>query len=148
MSDMTTAPLTHMATLQSNPDLFTATAFKLPHNRPGTVSLSLSENDEEPGTKERTGYRPLEFLITTGPGPVPRLNEVGARLLVLHNHVPAHYIDTLPPLSHMQPKSQHAAAQHASCAWCVSRCGKVSLLCVHLQCHCRFDRHCSTGNHS
>jgi hypothetical protein len=27
-----------------------------------------TENDEEEPVKERPGYRPLEFLITTGPG--------------------------------------------------------------------------------
>ena len=30
------------------------------------MSLSLSENDEDPGVKGRPGYSSLEFLITTG----------------------------------------------------------------------------------
>eukprot|EP00877_Chromochloris_zofingiensis_P002669 jgi/Chrzof1/12402/Cz06g33060.t1_CYP28 len=64
------------AGLQPNTELSEATAFKLPHSRPGTVSLSLSENDEDPKLKDRSGYRNTEFLITTGPGPVPRLDGV------------------------------------------------------------------------
>lgn len=59
---------------QPNPELSDPAAFQLPHSRPGTLALSLSENDEEPGVRERPGYRPTEFLITTGPGPVPRLD--------------------------------------------------------------------------
>ncbi|PNW75777.1 hypothetical protein CHLRE_12g561000v5 [Chlamydomonas reinhardtii] len=61
-------------TVQSNPEVSEASAFKLPHYRPGTVSLALGENDEEPQLRARPEYRPVEFLITTGPGPVPRLN--------------------------------------------------------------------------
>ncbi|KAF6264781.1 cyclophilin-like domain-containing protein [Scenedesmus sp. NREL 46B-D3] len=60
--------------LAINTDLASPGPFKLTHSRPGTVSLSLSENDEDPGIKDRPDYRALEFLITTGPGPVPRLD--------------------------------------------------------------------------
>jgi peptidyl-prolyl cis-trans isomerase B (cyclophilin B) len=42
--------------------------------RPGTVALSLGECDEDPAVRSRPGYQPFEFLITTGPGPAPRLN--------------------------------------------------------------------------
>ncbi|KAG1676816.1 hypothetical protein FOA52_010325 [Chlamydomonas sp. UWO 241] len=62
------------AGLQMNSDETSASAFKLTHSRAGVVSLSLSENDDDPGVKGRFGYAPLEFLITTGPGPVPRLD--------------------------------------------------------------------------
>jgi len=62
------------ADLQANPDLSSSASFKARHMRPGTLSLSLSENDEDPAVKGRPGYRQSEFLITTGPGPVPRLD--------------------------------------------------------------------------
>lgn len=39
---------------------------RLEHSRPGTVSLSISENDDDPILKQRPSYRPTEFLITTG----------------------------------------------------------------------------------
>ncbi|KAI5071402.1 hypothetical protein GOP47_0013653 [Adiantum capillus-veneris] len=52
-----------------NPD-----AFKIPHRRPGTVSLCLSENDDEDQFKLDPDYRNVEFLITTGPGPAPQLD--------------------------------------------------------------------------
>ncbi|GLC46741.1 hypothetical protein PLESTB_001358500 [Pleodorina starrii] len=62
------------ATVQPNPEVSEASAFRLSHYRPGTVSLALGENDEEPTLRQRPEYKPVEFLITTGPGPVPRLN--------------------------------------------------------------------------
>ncbi|EFJ49394.1 hypothetical protein VOLCADRAFT_89777 [Volvox carteri f. nagariensis] len=62
------------ASVQPNTEVSEASAFRLPHYRPGTVSLALGENDEEPSLRLRPEYRPVEFLITTGPGPVPRLN--------------------------------------------------------------------------
>lgn len=64
------------AGLQANPELSSAGAFQLGHNRPGTVSLSLAENDEDPSIRSRSGYHATEFLITTGPGPAPRLDGV------------------------------------------------------------------------
>ena len=39
---------------------------RLEHSRPGTVSVSLSENDDEPQIRQRANYRNTEFLITTG----------------------------------------------------------------------------------
>jgi peptidyl-prolyl cis-trans isomerase B (cyclophilin B) len=61
--------------LVQNREVSESTSFKLNHNRPGTLSLSLSENDEDPSVKARQGYLgSLEFLITTGPGPCPRLD--------------------------------------------------------------------------
>lgn len=42
---------------QVNTDLASPGPFKLSHSRPGTVSLSLSENDEDPAIKERSDYR-------------------------------------------------------------------------------------------
>jgi hypothetical protein len=47
---------------------------RVSHNRPGTVSLALAENDDDPFIKQRSTYRPTEFLITTGPGPAPSLD--------------------------------------------------------------------------
>eukprot|EP00898_Chlorokybus_atmophyticus_P007995 jgi/Chlat1/8197/Chrsp76S07661 len=58
----------------SNPDILSPQAYKLPHRRPGTVSLALSVNDDEDSTILEGGYRNTGFLITTGPGPVPSLD--------------------------------------------------------------------------
>ena len=55
----------------SNPDTASAAAFKLTHSRPGTLSLALSVDDGE----EVSPTAPMtRFRITTGPGPVPRLD--------------------------------------------------------------------------
>jgi peptidyl-prolyl cis-trans isomerase B (cyclophilin B) len=43
--------------LQANTDLASPNPFKLTHARPGTVSLSLSENDEDPKIREKSDYR-------------------------------------------------------------------------------------------
>ena len=51
-------------------------AFKLRHTRPGTLSLALAENDDAAYIRERRGYRSLQFLITTGPGPQPALDNI------------------------------------------------------------------------
>ena len=52
--------------LQPNSDISSSRAFALGHTRPGTLSLSLTESDEDPGVRSRPGYSSLEFLITTG----------------------------------------------------------------------------------
>jgi len=60
----------------SGGDLTSSTSFLLRNTRPGTLSLALADpvnNDEEP-YRERPGYVPLGFVITTGPGPVPSLD--------------------------------------------------------------------------
>jgi hypothetical protein len=62
---------------QLNSDISSSAAFSLYHSRPGTVSLSLSENDDDPKVKSQPGYGNLEFLITTGRSP-PHL--------ILHRH--------------------------------------------------------------
>ncbi|XP_050374719.1 peptidyl-prolyl cis-trans isomerase CYP28, chloroplastic [Argentina anserina] len=49
-------------------------AFELTHSRPGLLSLSLSENDDEDEIKFDPDYRNVEFSITTGPGPCPQLD--------------------------------------------------------------------------
>ena len=36
------------------------------HSRPGTLSLSIGTNDDDPGIRQRPGYRNTEFVITTG----------------------------------------------------------------------------------
>ena len=66
--------LTPLAELPPNPDLVSAAAFRLNHVRPGTVSLNLSENEDDEFIKMQKGYQPLSFLITTGPGPAPSLD--------------------------------------------------------------------------
>jgi peptidyl-prolyl cis-trans isomerase B (cyclophilin B) len=54
--------------LPPNPDMVSPSAFRLRHSRPGTLSLNLSENEDEPYIRDARGYRNLSFLITTGPG--------------------------------------------------------------------------------
>lgn len=61
--------------IASNPDILSPAAFKLRHDRPGMVSLNLSENMDEEYVRNRKNYTEMSFLITTGPGPVPRLDE-------------------------------------------------------------------------
>jgi len=61
--------------IESNSDLLNPSAFKLRHDRPGMVSLNLSENMDEDYVRNRKNYTEMSFLITTGPGPVPRLDE-------------------------------------------------------------------------
>ncbi|XP_068653626.1 peptidyl-prolyl cis-trans isomerase CYP28, chloroplastic-like [Aristolochia californica] len=60
--------------LVSNSETVDSKAFLLKHLRAGTVSLCLSENDDEEGIKLDPNYRNVEFLITTGPGPCPQLD--------------------------------------------------------------------------
>lgn len=45
------------AGLPVNSDLAIPGPFKLSHSRPGTVALSLSENDEDPAIKDKPDYR-------------------------------------------------------------------------------------------
>jgi len=62
--------------LKPNSDVSSAAALRVgAGDRPGTVALSLGENDEDPAVRSRPGYVPFEFFITTGPGPAPRLND-------------------------------------------------------------------------
>ncbi|CAN4113141.1 unnamed protein product [Withania somnifera] len=49
-------------------------AFVLEHSRGGIVSLALSENDDDDDVKMNPNYHNVEFLITTGPGPCPQLD--------------------------------------------------------------------------
>ncbi|XP_010259081.1 PREDICTED: peptidyl-prolyl cis-trans isomerase CYP28, chloroplastic-like [Nelumbo nucifera] len=49
-------------------------SFLLSHLRPGVLSLCLSENDDDEEIKLNPNYRNVEFLITTGPGPSPQLD--------------------------------------------------------------------------
>lgn len=60
--------------LSRNMESINSEAFKIPHLRPGMVSLCLSENDDEDQFKLDPDYRNVEFLITTGPGPAPQLD--------------------------------------------------------------------------
>ncbi|XP_027338722.1 peptidyl-prolyl cis-trans isomerase CYP28, chloroplastic isoform X1 [Abrus precatorius] len=60
--------------LPRNTETVDAKAFVLTHSKPGVVSLSLSENDDDDDIKLDPGYRNVEFLITTGPGPCPQLD--------------------------------------------------------------------------
>lgn len=59
---------------EGNPDLLSSAAFRLSHRRPGTVSLNLSENEDDDFIRFDPKYRNLSLLITTGPGPVPSLD--------------------------------------------------------------------------
>lgn len=67
-------PPTHIRLSQGNQDTLAPSAFRLPHLRPGTVSLALGENDDDTNVQQRPAYTCTAFLITTGPGPVPRLD--------------------------------------------------------------------------
>ncbi|KAG0586228.1 hypothetical protein KC19_2G073900 [Ceratodon purpureus] len=60
--------------LDRNEEVVRGNSFKLRHQRPGTVSLCLSENDDEEAIKLNTDYRNVEFMITTGPGPASQLD--------------------------------------------------------------------------
>ncbi|CAL5226930.1 g9808 [Coccomyxa viridis] len=60
--------------LLPNTELLDALSFRLEHSRPGTVSIAIAENDDDPLLRQRSNYRYTEFLITTGPGPVPSLD--------------------------------------------------------------------------
>ena len=62
------------AAIGRNPDLLASTAFKLQHLKPGTFSLNLSENEDDDSIKYNIDYRPLSFLITTGPAPAQSLD--------------------------------------------------------------------------
>lgn len=60
--------------LERNLETVEPGAFRLRHAKPGTVSLCLSENDDEDQYRLSPDYRNVEFLITTGPGPCPQLD--------------------------------------------------------------------------
>ncbi|XP_057431886.1 peptidyl-prolyl cis-trans isomerase CYP28, chloroplastic [Lotus japonicus] len=60
--------------LPRNTETINPNAFALTHSGPGVVSLSLSENDDDEEIKLDPLYRNVEFLITTGPGPCPDLD--------------------------------------------------------------------------
>ncbi|MBA0869216.1 hypothetical protein Goshw_024894 [Gossypium schwendimanii] len=60
--------------LPRNTETVDSKAFLLKHSRPGVVSLCLSENDDDDEVKLDSEYRNVEFLITTGPGPCPQLD--------------------------------------------------------------------------
>eukprot|EP01023_Acetabularia_acetabulum_P041356 TRINITY_DN4029_c0_g2_i1.p1 TRINITY_DN4029_c0_g2~~TRINITY_DN4029_c0_g2_i1.p1 ORF type:complete len:274 (-),score=28.40 TRINITY_DN4029_c0_g2_i1:166-987(-) len=60
--------------LVSNDEVLNSKSFRLKHYYPGTVSLSLSTNTDEIYITDQKDYRNTEFLITTGPGPVPSLD--------------------------------------------------------------------------
>ncbi|XP_010913825.3 peptidyl-prolyl cis-trans isomerase CYP28, chloroplastic [Elaeis guineensis] len=49
-------------------------AFQLKHLRPGTLSLCLSQNDDDEAIRLNPNYHNVEFLVTTGPGPCPQLD--------------------------------------------------------------------------
>ena len=58
-----------------NPELLAPASFQQKHLRPGTVSLALAAatGDGEVGSMSRNSAQ-TEFLITTGPAPVPSLD--------------------------------------------------------------------------
>lgn len=61
--------------LARNTEIVDPKAFKLKHSRPGTLSLCLAQNDDDEGIKLNADYRNVEFLVTTGPGPCPELDD-------------------------------------------------------------------------
>ncbi|XP_010244784.1 PREDICTED: peptidyl-prolyl cis-trans isomerase CYP28, chloroplastic [Nelumbo nucifera] len=60
--------------LVRNTETVDSKSFLLGHSRPGVLSLCLSENDDDEEIKLNPNYRNVEFLITTGPGPSPQLD--------------------------------------------------------------------------
>lgn len=60
--------------LVRNTETIEARAFQLGHSRAGVVSLCLGENDDEDDIKLDPDYHNVEFMITTGPGPCPQLD--------------------------------------------------------------------------
>lgn len=60
--------------LVRNSETVDSRAFELRHSRAGIVSLCLSENDDDDGIKLDPNYHNVEFMITTGPGPCPQLD--------------------------------------------------------------------------
>ncbi|VAI90944.1 unnamed protein product [Triticum turgidum subsp. durum] len=50
-------------------------AYQLRHTRPGTLSLCLEQNDDDDSIKLSPNYHNVEFLVTTGPGPCPELDD-------------------------------------------------------------------------
>lgn len=62
------------STLMRNKEVVDPKAFQLKHSRPGTLSLCLSVNDDYDEIKLDPDYRNVEFLVTTGPGPCPQLD--------------------------------------------------------------------------
>ena len=53
---------------------------RLQHFRPGTLSLAISENDDDQSVRLRQDYRNTEFLITTGQAHVPAV-QMNAHML-------------------------------------------------------------------
>ncbi|KAH0450542.1 hypothetical protein IEQ34_021234 [Dendrobium chrysotoxum] len=60
--------------LARNMDSVDPKAFQLKHSRPGILSLCLAQNDDDEEIKLNPDYRNVEFLVTTGPGPCPELD--------------------------------------------------------------------------
>ncbi|KAI3966859.1 hypothetical protein MKW92_011523 [Papaver armeniacum] len=60
--------------LARNTETIDSKSFALGHSRPGVLSLCLSENDDDDDIKLDPTYRNVEFLVTTGPGPCPQLD--------------------------------------------------------------------------
>ncbi|KAE8730772.1 Peptidyl-prolyl cis-trans isomerase CYP28 [Hibiscus syriacus] len=60
--------------LPRNTETVDSKAFLLKHSRAGIVSLCLSENDDDDEVKLDSDYRNVEFLIISGPGTCPRLD--------------------------------------------------------------------------
>lgn len=60
--------------LVRNSETVDSRAFELGHSRAGIVSLCLSENDDDDSIKLDPNYHNVEFMITTGPGPCPQLD--------------------------------------------------------------------------
>lgn len=44
------------------------------HRRAGTLSLAIAENEDSTDRTLSGDYHPTQFLVTTGPGPAPKLD--------------------------------------------------------------------------
>ncbi|KMZ72195.1 putative Peptidyl-prolyl cis-trans isomerase [Zostera marina] len=60
--------------VSKNSETVNPKSFQLTHMKPGTLSLSLSENDDYDEVRLDPEYRNVQFLVTTGPGPCPSLD--------------------------------------------------------------------------
>lgn len=84
--------------VSKNSETVNPKSFQLTHMKPGTLSLSLSENDDYDEVRLDPEYRNVQFLVTTGPGPCPSLdnrNIVFGTVLegtaMLHSSSPSSY---------------------------------------------------------
>lgn len=96
--------------LDRNEEVVRGNSFKLGHQRPGTVSLCLSENDDEEALKLNSDYRNVEFLITTGKDMNACIGTLCCLRVCLKTNLSHYHI----------PTSTHGAMLHARPRTCSS----------------------------